>query len=294
MRNSIRIKQFFPLIFVVSLALSQSDSTARRSVPAGLADAERAFSALSEKEGIKNSFLAYFDDDCIMFNPHPVNGRQLYASGPPSSAFLSWYPVFVEAAASGDFGISTGPWEIKKSRQDTVRSVGYFFSVWKKNREGHWRVVLDLGVGFPKEKMKKEPEHFSMLNSSEKKSTGKEPATEGLSSAENSFVQSAAKMGVSKAFTRHSADNVRVYRDGNFPSTNKKESEEVVQREEERISYTPLAAHAASSGDLGFTYGYAVNAQNDSSSYVRVWRLVPLGREKEWRIAVDILKPIKP
>lgn len=282
------MRLLFFLSAAVSVLFSQQDS-----ITLQLANAERSFSALSEKEGIKNSFLTYLDDDCIMFNPHPVNGKQLYATRPANTALLSWFPLFVEVAASGDFGISTGPWEYRKSKQDTVLSVGYFFSIWKKNREGNWKVALDFGINFPKDKLRVEQQDFHSHTRTSKRVLYPESAQAELKKIENKFIKNYRTQGAVDAYEASSSGNLRMYREGSFPAVDKKESLEMIQQEPPLSDFIPLETSIAFTGDLGYVYGYAVDAKNDSSSYVRVWRLALSGKEKEWKIAIDILKPFK-
>lgn len=267
-------------LLMISFAVSQHDSVSLQ-----LANVERAFSALSEKEGIKHSFLTFLDDSCIMFNPYPVNGKLLYQNGQASTRFLSWYPTFVEVAASSDFGISTGPWEIRASKGDTVSANGYFFSVWEKRNGKEWKVTLDLGISFPKDHMRVEAEGFYALQRFSAKNLSPTSAHSELMEVEKNFIQTYKQQAAIKAYTFASSNNLRIYRDGYFPATNRKESLERLAADVQQKDFIPLGIHIAASADMGFTYGYAINAKNDSSSYVRVWR-----KEKEWKIAVDIQK----
>lgn len=61
---------------------------------------------------------------------------------------LTWAPVHVEAAASGDLGYSTGRYEWGgKSADGTPRiSTGWYVTIWRKGSDGRWRAALDIGT----------------------------------------------------------------------------------------------------------------------------------------------------
>jgi ketosteroid isomerase-like protein len=61
---------------------------------------------------------------------------------------LTWAPVHVEAAASGDLGYSTGRYEWGgKNADGTPRiSAGWYVTIWRKGADGLWRAALDIGT----------------------------------------------------------------------------------------------------------------------------------------------------
>jgi ketosteroid isomerase-like protein len=253
-----------------------------------LASAEKLFSKTAGEEGIKQSFLKFFANDCVVFTPHPVNGKELYNRRAESAANLSWHPVFVEVAASGDFGISTGPWEYSKSKDVQPIAYGEFFSVWKKQKDGAWKVILDDGIDYPKEELKPEKENFHMLLSTVKQTFNPDSSRAGLLHAEKLFIENIRANGSTAAYQKFLSKNVRMYRNNKFPAVGKDSAFALLNADPPPFNFTPLDTRVSASGDLGFTYGYAISVQNDSSSYVRVWR-----KEKDWKIAIDILKSFK-
>lgn len=250
-----------------------------------LATVERSFSAASEKIGINESFVQFFADNCVMFNPNPVNGKELYKNGHPSSSHLTWFPTFVEVASSGELGLSTGPWEIRRSKNDTPVAYGHYFSIWEKQPNGKWKVIFDNGIRYSKENKRNEVEYISDLKTSNDAHKTNDELKKELMVSENKFIQSTQKNGIVKAYSLFSSSNVRIFRNDNFPSQNKKEGLILVKQDKIQSKFYPLATNIAVTGDLGFTYGISVDANNDSSSYIRVWR-----NEVDWKIAVDMLE----
>ena len=56
------------------------------------------------------------------------------------AAPFSWAPEFVEVLDSGTLALSTGP-----VRDAAGKRVGTFNSVWRRESDGQWRIVLDNG-----------------------------------------------------------------------------------------------------------------------------------------------------
>ncbi|MBI2430226.1 MAG: DUF4440 domain-containing protein [Ignavibacteriales bacterium] len=254
------------------------------SVAREIAESESAFSKMAVEQGINAAFLEYLADDCVMFNPLPVKGKDLYRDPPERKNILSWKPTRVEIAGSGDYGFSTGPWEIRKAKNDTPAAYGHFFSIWKKQQNGDWKVALDLGISYPKEKTRQES--LQIRTSSTKNGT-RGMNKDLVLNAEQIFAKGADR-SYTEAYVQQASEQIRVYRDGHFPAEGKVKGKNLVTLDAKKYTFDPLAADIAPSGDLGYAYGVAVTPEKDSNLFVHVWRL-----EKEWKIAIDILKSFK-
>ncbi len=60
---------------------------------------------------------------------------------------LSWTPVGADISASGDLGYTYGTYEFRSVGKDgkPVVEHGKYTSIWKKQKDGSWKVVLDMG-----------------------------------------------------------------------------------------------------------------------------------------------------
>lgn len=60
---------------------------------------------------------------------------------------LTWEPDVVETSAAGDLGYTNGPYvlTLKKPDGTTVTQRGRFASVWRRGKDGKYRVELDSG-----------------------------------------------------------------------------------------------------------------------------------------------------
>lgn len=64
---------------------------------------------------------------------------------------LTWSPDITEASAAGDLGYTSGPYEITVKRADgTVgQGRGRFASIWRRQADGQYRIVFDIGSPEP-------------------------------------------------------------------------------------------------------------------------------------------------
>ena len=114
-----------------------------------LADAERAFAQAATQKGIRDSFLEYFADDAIAFNPAAISAKERLRSRParPFSDYeLRWEPRTGDIAASGELGWLTGPSTfIDHTKPNATPQHGNYLSVWRRQADGTWRVYIDIG-----------------------------------------------------------------------------------------------------------------------------------------------------
>ena len=109
--------------------------------------AEKAFAAYSVANNTKDAFLKFMDTSAVMFeNGEPFKSYARWMKKEKRPGVLNWRPRFAEIAASGDFGYTCGPWTFQPGANDTVIANGYFFTVWKKNSDGLWKFILDVGT----------------------------------------------------------------------------------------------------------------------------------------------------
>ena len=130
-------------LFILLLALTQGVSPAL----ASLVEAERAFARTCVERGVRDSFLAFFADDGIGFQPNLHNAREFLlkqpapATRPPVT--LNWAPIYGDIASTGDLGYTTGPFLLTdNSAEKRPGRNGMYFSIWQKQTDGNWKVVL--------------------------------------------------------------------------------------------------------------------------------------------------------
>jgi ketosteroid isomerase-like protein len=139
------------LLFVLASAITLLAATPDGE-RAALLKAEADFEKARAERGLEG-WLSFFADDAANVDPGQpiVMGKEemrkrLERQWNPNLK-LTWKPSKADVAASGDLGYTFGTWELRgKSRSgDDVRRTGKYATVWKKQNDGSWKVVLDLG-----------------------------------------------------------------------------------------------------------------------------------------------------
>jgi ketosteroid isomerase-like protein len=112
---------------------------------------ERAYSKMAGEEGFNKATLFYADSGMVKLSDGevPVVGKaalqQQFADGRDTKN-LSWEPVDAAISESGDLGYTWGNWRFDAG--DTVR-YGNYFTVWKRQADGSWKIALDGGNTTP-------------------------------------------------------------------------------------------------------------------------------------------------
>jgi ketosteroid isomerase-like protein len=268
-----------------------------------LFDAERAFAKRCGVVGIRASFLEFFADEAIVFRPHPVKYKEAVKDHPapsnPLAYALEWEPIFGEVSAAGDMGYDTGPSVFTdKTAEKPTPNYGFFFSVWKKQADGNWKVVLDVGGAQTTEPYIGSREAKTAPAMKKKATNAKvnvEAERANLLEAERAFLKSAQTGGMAKAFARHLSQDARVHRNGVQPILGQEAIAQFLAKSSFIPTWKPMFADVAQSGDLGYTYGsYELKEANTTSEkgyYARVWRR---GANDQWQVVLDTTSPLPP
>jgi len=112
-------------------------------------EADRAFSKMSEEKGMKTAFIEYLDSNGVLLRPNrlPIAGADaidFLIQQNDSDYTLTWEPRNGAIAKSGDLGYTYGVYALRPSQKDTV-FYGTYVSIWKKQKDGSWKFVLDTG-----------------------------------------------------------------------------------------------------------------------------------------------------
>jgi ketosteroid isomerase-like protein len=103
------------------------------------------------------AFVSYFAEDGVeLQDGGGVTSYGEIAKEPawPEGTSLTWTPVKGDMAASGDLGYTHGNFVFKSKDKDgkIVAHYGKYMSVWKKQKDGSWKVVVDMGNSSPEPK----------------------------------------------------------------------------------------------------------------------------------------------
>lgn len=266
-----------------------------------LVQAEKAFSAMSVEKGNKEAFLAFLADDSVLFRPDPVPGKQWTQENEGIPAILVWRPAYADVASSGDLGYTTGPYELRNTDTRQMVGAGQFMSVWKKQADGTWKVVADIGIPHrrfePGEPTVDGPETPIRLAEGRQAAAKAEAATDkaALMAMDREFSQASASKGTLAAYGERLADDVRLLRFAAKPYLGKEAAQTALNAQPGRMTWEPVGGDVSRAGDLGYTYGrYELTPEGQETEkgmYLRVWKRQAGG---PWKLALDITNPPPP
>jgi ketosteroid isomerase-like protein len=251
--------------------------------PGSLAAAETAFAAQSVREDMRAAFLANFASDGVFVRDGWKNTRETLGPGSAPPIVLDWRPVHVEVAASGDMGLSTGPWRITARGAAEPSRFGQFVSIWTRAPGGPWQVAVDLGISHPGPALWQEPLDARV-------SPGV-PTSAPLDAAESAYSGIAARSGMRIAWADWGAADLRVYREGLDPAVSRGAASRRMW-DETRHVFTVERSATAASGEFGYARGHYASPDAPArieGYYLHVWRHEAPG----WRLVADVINPVK-
>jgi ketosteroid isomerase-like protein len=259
-------------LFAVPLALRAADPNPADAVRA-MVEAERKFYQTGQEKGTRAAFLAFLADDGIVFRPGPLNGKEVWEKRAETGFDLVWEPTFAVIARSGDFGYDTGPAKWRNKKEGNFTGHGQFVSVWKKQKDGGWKVALDCGIENPEPTSK--PETLRTLVPGEpREPVNFDEAEKGRLETQQRFAQ-AARSDSALATLKFAAPEIRVYRDGHFPSIGKEAARPLLDATAGRVTFEMLGSEMSRSADLSYTYGKYSNVRRkgtEEGHYFQIWQ----------------------
>jgi ketosteroid isomerase-like protein len=290
------------LLLLTLFLFISGDDTLDRSLDQVIAS-ERAFSQRCGEVGIRASFLEFFDDSCIAFKPEPFVYASFVKTLPPQSnpkaISLRWESQFAGIAASGDLGFSSGP-SIRKNTTDTSAPVvfGQFFSLWKKQQNGSWKVVVDIGIQTPTEFSPMGAPVLRVLPLRSDRPASKQSgdaSRKGLLEVETALSSRCEQESSMQWYVASLDSVVRRYCENSLPVVGVEAVQRALSISKTITLWNPERWEESEAGDLGYVYGrYRVRGIADHSPviesgyYLHVWRRNASG---EWKLIADIANP---
>jgi ketosteroid isomerase-like protein len=294
MRKAVFRSGISAVLAAIFLAVFSAAQTADlKSQLSDLVQAEISFSKTAGEKGIREAFLVFLAERSLVFRPMPVDGRKNYEESPADSGTLSWYPVIADISRTGDLGYTTGPYEYRPERSgDPVRH-GNYASVWRRQSDGIWKVILDCGTANPappaSQAAWQPPATLEPVF--DPAGLRLDPAVERrkLRDTDIAFSEMARGKRPSAAYQTYLAPGSRYLRPGILPVSGKKEISAIIARSKTAWSWQPADSGVAAGGDLGYTYGRMSDASGATAYYMRVWKRDPTGA---WHVLLDVANPL--
>lgn len=302
MKKTPMILALAALLLAGSSAAAEKRLIDRQVILDSMIAAEHAFARLAKEKGTKEAFLANLADDSILFGPNLTRGKDLWKGRPDSPSLLSWYPIHAGLSLAGDLGYTTGPWEFRaKKDAPEADAYGHFVTIWKKQSDGSWKVMFDLGSTNPKPAGPIPPAippanpKLIDLNATPKAVEGLE--ARNLLTADRSFATASEAKGDAAAYLDVLAENARLHRTGRQPIVGRDAIRAALAENPVPATWAPAAAFVSKAGDLGYTFGLAKRRQSgpdspwvDSDNYLRIWKK----ENGAWKLVLDVFEPRPP
>jgi ketosteroid isomerase-like protein len=99
------------------------------------------------------SFVSMVDDDAVFFGKDVSRGKDAVSKAwlpffTDRNLFLKWHPNEVHVSSSADLGYSIGEYERmgKDKSGNPETAIGTYVSIWRRQPDGKWKIVLDIGT----------------------------------------------------------------------------------------------------------------------------------------------------
>jgi len=142
-------------ITILLLFAAFSFATKQKSAPGPdlLIQLEANFAADVAKHG-HDAFLAYFAEDGVeVVDGGGFDTKDAMRKQPPwpEGTTLTWTPAHAEMSASGDLGYTYGNYVFTSKNKEGKFAANYgkYTSIWRRQKDGQWKVVVDMGNSSP-------------------------------------------------------------------------------------------------------------------------------------------------
>lgn len=279
---------FFALL-LVSAGLCAEDLDLEKAVRS-LIEAELGYNKLAQEKNFAAASVQVFAEDGVVFAPGPVNGKKFW-SKQKDTPLLTWRPIFATISRSGELGYTTGPWELRKAKDDSeLVAFGHYNTLWRKGTDGVWKVVVDVGV-----------DHSQSAESSGEVETfvpefpmaRPESVRDRFDDAQKIFAELLLK-DAGAAVLAKAGEQIRVYRRGAVPAVGKIAAQLMLSSDHGTETRERAGGGMSTSNDLAYSYGeYASEHANitERGIYFSIWQL---DLSSEWRLVLDLQKKTPP
>jgi len=145
----------FPVIAGIAIGVLLNLNIAQAQSVSGadtLRQLEADFMKAAAEKG-SQGYMSYYAEDAVELpnGADMIQGKENIAKSmgflDQKDNHLTWTPVYADMAASGDLGYTFGTYEFRSKDKDGKPTVEYgkYASVWKKQKDGNWKVVMDMG-----------------------------------------------------------------------------------------------------------------------------------------------------
>jgi ketosteroid isomerase-like protein len=140
--------------FVIGVAVASGVGAGLAARGDAAADVRRADTDFAQALAARDQarFRTYLADDVVFFRPGLIRGGDAFVEGwtpffAGDGPQMTFGPIEAAGAASGDLGYTIGWW--RRSQTGHPASQGHYVTIWKRQRDGRFRAVVDIGTVEP-------------------------------------------------------------------------------------------------------------------------------------------------
>ena len=178
-------------------------------------------------------------------------------------------------ARSCDLGFTAEPpsSERRKAKNDE-KPLGYgqYISIWKKQKDGAWKVEVDVGGAVPSARKVEDPPTISISPATEERTPA--ATTKALSAPEKWFTDT-AKTDSTSALVGASSEEILVQREGVFPAAGRQPAALMLSVQHGKLTSSTLGSAMSGAGDLAYRYGKYTLEMSQSTErgyYLQIWQ----------------------
>lgn len=255
-----------------------------------LAAEESRFAAYSVAHGMRDAFVEFFADDSVLLRPDPVNGRDYMKAQKNPPIVLDWKSQLAIVAGSGELGLSTGPWKAaSKTDPAEPASFGQFFSIWQKQKDGAWKVLIDHGISHGNSEAP-----ARVLRTVDLPDTGKGSRRGAADDPEKQFI-AAATRDTADAYRQFSGNHSRLLREQRAPIDGTAAIANYLKSQTGQWTWRPGRQAASTAGDFVYALGTwshrSPSGLQTQGHYIRVWIADSATPSTRWTLAAEVLAP---
>ena len=247
---------------------------------------EYAFAEKAKMETTRDAFLAFVDDNGIIFRPHPVIGKEVLEKSKPNNGWLIWYPERAGISASGDIGYTTGPASFRKAKGDSADIwFGNFCTVWRKQKDNSWKFLIDFGISNQKPLTKVPPINLDKFDLQANSKLTELDSKSKMKLVEEEFESASSQARIEKYFS-----GSRLLVDGQQPMDGEANIGDFLAKNlSGAAKYKVIDGGVSSADDFLYSYGIvnlqdAVTKTEKENYYMRVWQK----QKDDWKITIEV------
>lgn len=250
--------------------------------------AERAFAARGSEVPPRQAFLDFAAPDGVMVDSErgAENALAAVMAWPvrDNTGYIKWWPLYAGISRDGTVGFTTGA-----ATYGVDKGFTNYFSVWKKQPDGSWKWLIDMGAQAPSTSPYGPDTPVAVMPVSDAPRLTADVARAKACRAEAELVSQSAN-DLPAAYARRLAPEARIMGLEPQPAVGRAAYIEALAARPTRVTMKTLGCDVAGSGDLAWSYGTATwthDSKAAQGTYMRIWQL----RRTGWVVLADMLTP---